>query len=430
MKSSSVAGGSARTPGPGGNEPRIRTIEDLAKGPKGDGTWLQGKRVFIRVDFNVPLDKKTGVITDDSRIRESLPTIKFAMDAGAKVILASHLGRPKPGKTEGLSLEPCGARLSELTGYEVHLPDDCIGDAPKKVIHDLRTGQVCLLENLRFHEEEEKDDEGFARQLAELCDVYVNDAFGAAHRAHASVHALPRLMRDRGAGFLMRKELEALARLTDRPQKPYVAVLGGAKVSDKIDVVEALLGVVDALCIGGAMANTFLAAQGLKLQKSRVEDDKLPLARTILAKAETKGVRVVLPVDVVVAQSLDSQDGQTVGVDAIPEGMMALDIGPKTVDLIGKELDAAKTVFWNGPMGLFETAAFSRGTFQVAEKMSKVSAFTVVGGGDSAAAVKQAGEEIARGFDHISTGGGASLELVEGKRLPGVEVLRSVEIVE
>jgi phosphoglycerate kinase len=312
----------------------------------------------------------------------------------------------------------------------VHLPDDCVGDAPKKVIHDLRTGQVCLLENLRFHEEEEKDDEAFARQLAELCDVYVNDAFGAAHRAHASVHALPRLVRDRGAGFLMRKELEALSRLTDRPQKPYVAVLGGAKVSDKIDVVEALLGVVDALCIGGAMANTFLAAQGLKLQKSRVEDDKLPLARTILAKAETKGVRVVLPVDVVAASSLDAQDGETVSVDSIPEGMMALDIGPKTVDLIGKELDAAKTVFWNGPMGLFETAAFSRGTFQVAEKMSQVAAFTVVGGGDSAAAVKQAGEEIARGFDHISTGGGASLELVEGKRLPGVEVLRSVEIVE
>jgi phosphoglycerate kinase len=419
----------SRTSGAAG-EPRIRTIEELAKGPKGDGAWLQGKRVFIRVDFNVPLDKKTGKITDDSRIREAVPTIKFAMDMGGKVILASHLGRPKPGKTEGLSLEPCGARLSEITGYEVHLPDDCIGDGPKKVIHDLRAGQICLLENLRFHEEEEKDDEAFARQLAELCDVYVNDAFGAAHRAHASVHALPRLVRDRAAGFLMRKELEALSKLTDRPERPYVAVLGGAKVSDKIDVVEALLGTVDALCIGGAMANTFLAAQGLKLQKSRVEEDKLPLARTILAKAEAKGVRVVLPVDVVVAPSLDAQQGDTVSVDAIPEGTMALDIGPKTVELIGRELDLAKTAFWNGPMGLFETPAFSRGTFAVAARMTSVAAFTVVGGGDSAAAVRQAGDEIAKGFDHISTGGGASLEFIEGKRLPGVEALRSLDAAE
>lgn len=407
----------------------IRFIEDLAGSGEGaEGSGLAGKRVFIRVDFNVPLDKKTGAITDDSRIREAIPTIKLAVEAGAKVILASHMGRPKPGKREGLSLEPAGARLSELTGYEVHLPDDCIGDAPKKVIYDLRAKQICLLENLRFHEGEEQDDEGFARQLAELCDVYVNDAFGAAHRAHASVHALPRMVRDRAAGFLMKKELEALSKLTDRPQKPYVAVLGGAKVSDKIDVVEALLSQVDALCIGGAMANTFLAAQGKKMQKSRVEEDKLPLARTILSKAESRGVTVLLPVDVIAASGLDAPSGEAASVDALPEGTMALDIGPKSIELFGKEIGRAKTVFWNGPMGLFETQAFSRGTFELAKIMSGVSGFTVVGGGDSAAAVKQAGDAVAQGFKHISTGGGASLELIEGKKLPGVEALRSAEV--
>jgi len=406
----------------------IRSIEELAAA--GEGTGLSGKRVFIRVDFNVPLDKKTGKITDDSRIREAIPTIKVAMDAGAKVILASHLGRPKPGRMEGLSLEPVGARLSELTGYEVHLPEDCVGDAPKKVTYDLRAGQICLLENLRFHEEEEKDDEGFARQLAELCDVYVNDAFGAAHRAHASVHALPRMVRERGAGLLMLKELKALGRLTDRPEKPYVAVLGGAKVSDKIDVVEALLGVVDMLIIGGAMANTFLAAQGKNMQKSRIEEDKLPLARTILSKAEARGVEILLPVDAVVAPSIDATSGEVARVDAIPEGTMALDIGPATIELFSKPIRKAKTVFWNGPMGLFETPAFSKGTFEIARVMSAAPGFTVVGGGDSAAAVKQAGEEIARGFDHISTGGGASLELLEGKKLPGVEALRTAEVAE
>ncbi|XYH96157.1 phosphoglycerate kinase [Sorangium sp. So ce1128] len=406
----------------------IRSIEELAAA--GDAAGLSGKRVFIRVDFNVPLDKKTGKITDDSRIREAIPTIKLAVEAGAKVILASHLGRPKPGKTEGLSLEPCGGRLSELTGYEVHLPDDCIGDSPKKVIYDLRAGQICLLENLRFHPEEEKDDEGFARQLAELCDVYVDDAFGAVHRAHASVHALPRLVRERAAGLLLLKELKALSRLIDRPEKPYVAVLGGAKVSDKIDVVEALLNVVDTLCIGGAMANTFLAAQGKNVQKSRIEEDKLPLARTIMSKARDRGIQLLLPVDVVVASGIDATQGESASVDSIPEGTMALDIGPRSVELFGKAIEKAKTVFWNGPMGLFETPAFSKGTFDVARIMSSAPGFTVVGGGDSAAAVKVAGEQIAQGFNHISTGGGASLELIEGKRLPGVEALRSVEVSE
>lgn len=413
----------------------IRSIEDLAK----DGGLAQ-KRVFIRVDFNVPLDKKTGAITDDIRIREALPTIKLAVDAGAKVILASHMGRPAharvppggapPGdgdRKRDLSLEPCGARLSELTGYEVHLPDDCVGDAPKKVIQDLRAGQVCLLENLRFHEEEEQDDEGFARQLAELCDIYIDDAFGCVHRAHASVHALPLLMRDRGAGLLLLKELASLGRVVSKPDKPYVAVLGGAKVSDKLAVVETLLGLCDTLAIGGAMANTFLAAQGKNMQKSRVEADKLALARTILSKAEARGVALLLPVDVVTASGLDSTVGTTVSVDAVPEGTMALDIGPKTVELFGKAIERAKTVLWNGPMGLFETPAFAKGTFEIARIMSAASGFTVVGGGDSAAAVKQAGEAIARGFKHISTGGGASLELIEGKRLPGVEALRSAE---
>ena len=400
----------------------IRWVEDLVSAEGG----LQGQRVFVRVDFNVPLDKKTGKITDDARIREALPTIKMLMESGAKVILASHMGRPKPGKRD-LTLEPVGARLAELTDYEVLLPDDCVGDAPKKVIHDLRTGQICLLENLRFHEEEEKDDEAFARQLAELCDVYVDDAFGAVHRAHASVHALPRLMRSRAAGLLLKKELTSLARLTDRPDKPYVAVLGGAKVSDKIDVVEALLGVVDVLAIGGAMANTFLAAQGKNMQKSRVEEDKFALARTILAKARDKGVEVLLPVDVVVASGLDSVTGEIVGAENVPEGTMALDIGPRSVDLFAKAVEKAKTVFWNGPMGLFETPAFASGTLQFARRMSQSPGFTVIGGGDSAAAVKLAGEDVVQGFKHISTGGGASLELIEGKKLPGVEALRLPE---
>ena len=295
------------------------------------------------------------------------------------------------------------------------------------MIHDLRAGLVCLLENLRFHEEEEKDDENFAKQLADLADVYIDDAFGAVHRAHASVHALPRLMRTRGAGLLLKKELESLSRLTERPEKPYVAVLGGAKVSDKIDVVEALLGVVDTLAIGGAMANTFLAAQGKNMQKSRVEEDKLALARTILQKARDKGVEVLLPVDVVVASGLDATSGEGVSADRVPEGTMALDIGPRTVDLFSKAVEKAKTVFWNGPMGLFETPAFADGTMGLARRMSKAPGFTVVGGGDSAAAVKQAGEEVVKGFKHISTGGGASLELIEGKKLPGVEALRYPE---
>lgn len=401
----------------------MRTIADLAAADEGRG--LENKRLFIRVDFNVPLDKKTGKITDDARIREALPTIRFAVEKGAKVILASHMGRPKPGKKDGLSLVVCGERLAELTGWEVHVPEDCIGDAPKKVIQDLRTGQVCLLENLRFHPEEEANDEAFARQLAELCDAYVDDAFGCVHRAHASVHALPLLVRDRAAGFLLEKELKALGRVVTDPERPFVAILGGAKVSDKIDVVEALLTKCNVLCIGGAMANTFLAAQGRNMQRSLVENDKLALARTIVEKAESRGVKLVLPVDVKVAASLDATTGTVVKASAVPEGTMALDVGPETVRLIKAELAKAKTVFWNGPMGLFETAAFADGTLDVARALAAIDGFTVVGGGDSAAAVKVAGAEVAAKIDHISTGGGASLELIEGKKLPGVAVLET-----
>jgi phosphoglycerate kinase len=412
----------------------ISTIEDLDRGPLEEGGWLAGKRVFIRVDFNVPIDKKTGAIRDDARIRAALPTIRFAVEAGAKVILASHMGRPKGKRVAKLSLEPAGGRLAELTGWEVHLPEDCVGDAPKKVIHDLRAAapggqahggpQIALLENLRFHDEETEDDEAFARQLAELCDVYVNDAFGAVHRAHASVHGLPRLMKDRGAGFLVQKELKALGQLVEAPERPYVAVLGGAKVSGKIDVCESLLAKVDTLCIGGAMANTFLAAQGKAMGKSLVEEDKLPLARTLLEKADKAGVALLLPVDVAVADSTEASSAENVSVDAVPETAMALDIGPATVERYAQALGPAKTVFWNGPMGYFESAAFAEGTMQIAKAMSKASGYTVVGGGDSAAAVQQAGEAIASAFDHISTGGGASLEFVEGKKLPGIEALR------
>jgi phosphoglycerate kinase len=391
----------------------ISTIQDLP---------IENKKVFLRVDFNVPLED--GKITDDSRIREALPTIKHALERGARLILGSHLGRPKPGKTEGLSLEPCGARLAELLGVEVHLPDDCIGDAPKKVVHDLRAGQICLLENLRFHPEEEKNDEAFAQKLADLAEVYVDDAFGAVHRAHASVFGMAKLFRDRGCGFLLEKEIAALGKLVTGPDKPYVAVLGGAKVSDKIAVVDALLEQATTLVIGGAMANTFLAAQGKNMQASKIEADKLSLARTILEKAKSKKVALLLPDDVVVAQSLEAGAGKVVSVDEVPEHHMALDIGPKSLERFAASFADAKTVFWNGPMGLFEKAPFSGGTFGLAKALAESTAFTVVGGGDSAAAVHAAGGDIASKMSHISTGGGASLELIEGKKLPGIEVLR------
>jgi phosphoglycerate kinase len=392
----------------------IRTLADLD---------LAKKRVFIRVDFNVPMKKGTTEITDDTRIREALPTIRAVMEAGARVILASHLGRPKPGKHDGLSLEPAGARLSHLLGVEVHLPDDCIGDSPKKVIHDLRDGQVCLLENLRFHEEEEKDDAEFAKALMELCDVYVDDAFGACHRAHASVHALPRMMRERGAGFLLEKEIRVLGKLVTSPDKPYVAILGGAKVSDKIKVIDQLLGKVDVLLIGGAMAYTFMAAKGEKVGGSRVEKDKLDIALRILEKAKKLGVQLLLPTDHVVAA--EPKGGiPTLIQRVIGDGMVGLDIGPETIAAYKARVISSKTVFWNGPMGMFETPEYAAGTRAVAEALveaTKAGSITVVGGGDSAAAIAEFG--MADKVTHVSTGGGASLEFLEGRVLPGVAIL-------
>ncbi|MEZ4337769.1 MAG: phosphoglycerate kinase [Sandaracinaceae bacterium] len=391
----------------------IKSVRDLD---------VDGRRVFLRVDFNVPLDGQT--VTDDTRIRAALPTIKLLMERGGRPVLASHLGRPKGKPKPELSLEPAGARLAELLDCEVLLADDCIGDGPRKVVSDLRDGQVALLQNLRFHEGEEENDEAFAKELARLAEVYVNDAFGAAHRAHASVEALPKLVRERGAGLLMEAELAALGKLaTGTPAKPYVAVLGGAKVSDKIGVIEALMTKVDTLVIGGAMANTFLAAQGREMGKSLVEEDKLPLARTLLARAEERGMALLLPIDVVVADSLGATSGRVVPVTGLGEGDMALDIGPESVERFAATLREAHSVLWNGPMGLFENDAFAAGTLGIAEAIGAAQGFTVVGGGDSVAAIQRA--HMADRFDHVSTGGGASLELLEGKKLPGVEALRT-----
>jgi phosphoglycerate kinase len=381
---------------------------------------VDGRRVFVRVDFNVPLED--GKVTDDTRIRAAVPTIQLIMANGGRPVLASHLGRPKGKPNPEFSLEPAGARLAELLNVEVLLADDCIGDGPRKVVSDLRDGQVALLENLRFHEEEEANDENFAKELARLAEVYINDAFGAAHRAHASVSALPKLMRDKGAGLLMLKELDALVRLRDNPPKPYLAVLGGAKVSDKIGVIDALMTRVDGLVIGGAMANTFLAAQGHAMGKSLVEEDKLPLARTILARAEERGVSILLPIDVVVAASTDAPKGRVVPVTEVGADDMALDIGPASIERFSEPLNSAQSVFWNGPMGLFEAAPFAAGTMKIAALLANAQGFTVVGGGDSVAAVQQA--NLADEFDHVSTGGGASLELLEGRKLPGVEALK------
>ena len=391
----------------------IRSVRDLE---------VTGKRVFVRVDFNVPLEGSR--VADDTRIRAALPTLRLLIEKGARIIVASHLGRPKGGPDPKYTLEPAAHKLAELIGAEVILTDDCIGDGAKKVVADLREGQIACLENLRFHPEEEKNDEAFARELAKLADVYVDDAFGAAHRAHASVAALPRMMRDRAAGLLMEAELSALGRVRGEPERPFIAILGGAKVSDKIAVLEALLAKVDALVIGGAMANTFLAAKGLSLGKSLVEEDKLALARTIMQRAEERKVKLVLPTDVIVAESLTATSGTLKLVDEIGPLDMALDIGPASVKAAAQACAGARTVFWNGPMGLFEKAPFASGTNGVATALADLlDVFTIVGGGDSVAAVEEAG--LAAKFSHVSTGGGASLELIEGRKLPGVEALRA-----
>jgi phosphoglycerate kinase len=393
----------------------IKPISDLA---------VEGKRVFARVDFNVPLDKGTRKVTDDTRITATLPTIKHLIERGARLVLGSHLGRPDGQVKPELSLEPVAARLAELLGIDIVLADEPAGDGARKVVSDLRDGQVAMLENLRFAAAEEANDEQFARQLASYCDVYVNDAFGTAHRAHASTAGMVKFVADKGAGFVMAKEIDFLSRLLGDVDRPYVAVLGGAKVSDKIEVLDALLERVDSLVIGGAMANTFLSAQGRALGKSKIEKDKLPNARDFLRRAQEKKKTVYLPTDVVVAMGLDDAEGaKVVAIDAIPDDAMALDIGPGTVESYKKVLGAARTVFWNGPMGVFEKPKFAAGTIAVGRALADNKlALSVVGGGDSAAAVTQAG--LADKVSHVSTGGGASLEFIQGIDLPGIAALR------
>jgi len=386
-----------------------------------DALQLAGKRVFIRVDFNVPLDAQ-GKVTDDARIRAALPTIQFAMAAKAKVILASHLGRPKgkPEDKEKFTLEPAAVRLSELLSQDVILADDCVGDGVKKLVKDLKEGQVLLLENLRFHKEEEANDEAFCKELAALCDVWVNDAFGTAHRAHASTAGMARFVKEKAAGFLIQKEVEYLGKALGNPKRPFVALVGGAKVSDKIKVLDNLMAKADAILIGGAMAYTFLKAQGVPVGRSLVEEDKLELARQLLDKAKARNVDFLLPVDHVCGDAPKETAQRVVVADrAIPEGLMGLDIGPKTLDVYKQRVLSAGTVFWNGPMGLFEQKPWAEGTFGIAQAMAKSPAVTVVGGGDSAAAVEEAG--LVDKMKHVSTGGGASLEFIEGKELPGVK---------
>jgi phosphoglycerate kinase len=395
----------------------IRSVADLA---------VAGQRVFVRVDYNVPLTP-SGSVADDARIVASLPTIKNLVERGAKVILGSHLGRPK-GKSKDTSLLPVASRLAELLAplvKEVRLTDEPIGDGARKVVADLREGEVALLENLRWNPGEEKNDDGYAQKLAAYADVYVNDAFGTAHRAHASTAGMVRYFADdkKGAGFLLLREIEFLSKLRTGVRHPYVVVVGGAKVSDKIGVLESLSRLADAILIGGAMANTFLKAQGKELGRSKIEEDKLHVARSFLKASETSKFEVLLPIDVTVAESPDSPNAKVVPVDEVPADLMVLDIGPATVQRYSTRIETAQTVFWNGPMGMFEKPLFSAGTKGVARALANCRGTTVVGGGDSVAAVNEAG--VADKISHVSTGGGASLEFVEGQDLPGIAVLRT-----
>ncbi|MEM2900012.1 MAG: phosphoglycerate kinase [Thermoplasmata archaeon] len=381
---------------------------------------VKDKRVLVRVDFNVPTDKQ-GNITDDRRIKAALPTIKYLVEHGAKTILVSHLGRPK-GITESLRLDKVGQRLSELLGKKVEKANDVIGEDAKKKVSALKSGEVLLLENVRFHPEEEKNDEKFAKALADFADIYVNDAFGTAHRAHASTEGVARF-KPGVAGFLMEKEINYLGKALSNPDKPFVAILGGAKVSDKIGVIENLIGKVDTLLIGGGMAFTFLKAMGKNIGKSLLEPDKLDLANQLMKKAKEKNVRLVLPKDVVVTEKIEpNAPHKTVSIDHIPDNMIGVDIGPETVKEFSNVIKQAKTVVWNGPMGVFETKPFDEGTKGIAKAMSECKGTTIVGGGDSAAAVEQLG--FAEKISHISTGGGASLEFLEGIELPGIKILQ------
>ena len=389
---------------------------------------LNKKRVFLRADFNVPLSDE-GKVTDDTRIRETLPTIEFALRNGARVIAASHLGRPKGKPNAKMSLKPAAERLWKLlreqkSEAEVSFASDCVGQEAEEKVAALAPGNVLLLENLRFHPEEEANDEKFSQALARLADYYVNDAFGTAHRAHASTVGITRFVEKSAAGFLMQKELTYLGKALEDPQRPFVAILGGAKVSDKIEVIRNLMGKVNALLIGGGMAFTFLKASGIAVGKSLVEGDKVELARKLLDEAGLRNLKLLLPVDHVIADKIaaDAKTSLLSEAGPIPEESMGLDIGPKTVALFASEIASAKTIVWNGPMGVFEVAPFAEGTIQIAKAIAaNSSATSIVGGGDSVAALHLAG--VAGGITHISTGGGASLEFLEGKKLPGVEAL-------
>ena len=393
----------------------IPSVADLA---------IEGKRVFLRVDLNVPLTSgEPRKVADDARICAALPTIKHCVERGARVILGSHLGRPKGQVKPELSLEPVAAHLAEMLDGEILLTDEPVGDGARKVIGDLREGQIAMLENLRFHPGEKKNDETFARTLASYADIYINDAFGTAHRAHASTAGIVPFVSERAAGFVMLKEIEILSRLLGEVDRPYSAVLGGAKVSGKIDVLESLLGRVDGIVIGGAMANTFLAAQGHSMGKSKIEEDKLPMARNFLRKAKERGVTIELPTDLVVAGSLDAESGMTVPIDALSDHDMALDIGAESAAAYSATIARARTLFWNGPMGVFEREPFAAGTLAVAQAFAdNAHALTVVGGGDSAAAAAKMG--VADKMSHVSTGGGASLEFIQGLTLPGIAALQ------
>jgi phosphoglycerate kinase len=386
-----------------------------------DQIEFKGKRVLIRVDFNVPLDEKNN-ITDDTRIVLSLPTIRFVIEAGGKVILASHLGRPKGKRDPKFSLAPVAVMLSHLLGQKVTLAGDCVGEEVQRQIEKMGERDVLLLENLRFHPEEEKNDETFSRSLASLCEVYVNDAFGAAHRAHASTEGMTRYVKTVAAGFLMMEEIESLEKALVSPQEPYVVILGGAKVSDKIGVIQNLLEKVTTLLVGGGMAYTFLKGKGFEVGKSLVEEDQVKFSLTLMERAKGK-IKFILPVDHIAAERMDVQaKKQIVKNEKIPSDWVCLDIGPETVKIFSEEIRLAKTIFWNGPMGVFELEPFSQGTFAIARAVAGSSAYSIVGGGDSVAAVNKAG--VAERISHISTGGGASLEFLEGKKLPGIEALR------
>jgi phosphoglycerate kinase len=389
-----------------------------------DEVDLKNKRVLVRVDFNVPLDEKLNV-TNDIRIDESLPTIKKIIGDGGKAILMSHLGRPKGERKPEFSLKPAAERLSKLLGKEVKLAPDCIGAETEKMVNEMKPGDVVLLENLRFHKQEEKNEPEFAKQLSNLGDVYINDAFGSAHRAHASTEGVTKYIKTCAAGYLMQKELDYLGSALANPKRPYCAVLGGAKISGKIDVINNLLNKVDTLIVGGGMAFTFFKAQGKEIGKSLLEAEKLELAKELLEKTKSGKLKFLLPVDVVVADEFKNDSPSIiVEVDKIPADKMGLDIGPKSIKLFSDELMKSETIVWNGPMGVFEMDNYAKGTFAVAQALAKATesgAITVIGGGDSAAAIADAGLE--KKVSHVSTGGGASLEFLEGKVLPGVAAL-------